>query len=51
LRSFVLKTMMAVPNDESISKGRIALAVASVSAAIAAHLLVPQEVAELSSHW
>jgi hypothetical protein len=40
---------MEVPSDESISKARIALVVASVSVAIAAHLEVLLGVAEPSS--
>ena len=51
LHSFVPKTMMVVPNDENIWKGRTALVVVFVSAAVAAHLLRPQEVAEQSSRW
>ena len=43
--------MMVVPSDENIWKGRTALVVVFVSAAVAAHLLGPQEVAEQSSRW
>ena len=51
MHSFVPKTMMVVPSDENIWKGRTALVVVFVSAAVAAHLLGPQEVAEQSSRW